>query len=114
MVKAIADPRAPEIATSTAMKRCPLVTWEYSECALDSAASSVPSAGTLDPMLKKVVGRAMSVTPMKEMRAPTCSSRVKGSRSSIAHAKQDNEGAMKVTTVASASGMYNRESRMKM
>jgi len=51
---------------------------------------------------------------MKEIRAPICSSRVKGSRSSIAQAKQEREGAMNVTTVASASGMYRRESKVEM
>jgi len=47
---------------------------------------------------------------MNETSAPICSNRVKGSRSKIAHAKQDKEGAMNVTTVASAKGRYIKES----
>jgi len=75
------------------------------------AASAVPSAVRAGAEeWKNVVGRAMSVTPMNETNAPICSSRVKGSRSKIAQAKQDREGAMKVTTVASAKGRYIRES----
>lgn len=51
-----------------------------------------------------MVGRAIRVTPTKEVRAPSCSRRVKGSFMRMLQAKQLIEGEMKVITVASARG----------
>lgn len=56
------------------------------------------------------VGRAISITPRREINAPICCERVKGSLMRIQHAAQATLGARKVITVASAIGRYRRES----
>lgn len=50
------------------------------------------------------MGRAIRVTPTKEVKAPNCSRRVKGSLIRMLQAKQLMQGEMKVITVASARG----------
>lgn len=62
------------------------------------------------PWEKNVVGLAIRVTPTNDTSAPICSMRVKGSRKSIAQAKQESVGEMNVITVASARGRKSKES----
>lgn len=58
---------------------------------------------------KKEVGRAMRMTPVKEMMVAICSMRVKGSLSSREQTQQTRPGARKVRTVQSARGRYCSE-----
>lgn len=113
--KAQAEPRTPVRATKMAPIRCELLTVARSATPIFSVCATAPScvsaagrggtaaAGELTGW-KKVVGRAMRVTPTKEMRAPNCSRRVKGSLRSLAQTQQTREGVMNVSTVASARG----------
>ena len=60
--------------------------------------------------VKMDVGRAIRITPKKDMMPAICSTRLNGSWSSIEHIQHVRSGARKVMTVASASGRYIKAS----
>lgn len=88
-VKAPAEPRTPSMATATAERRCADVgTGKLASRAGEEAVVLVMGETSIAPvgMLgeeeeeKKEVGRAMRITPSKEMREAYCAERGKGSR----------------------------------
>lgn len=79
---------------------------------VDGRGSLAPLAGGVEPDLfwRREVGRAMSMTPKKEIMPAICSLRVKGSWRRMEQAQQATTGARKVMTVASERGRYSSES----
>ena len=72
--------------------------------------SPSPEAGGASPEdLKNEVGRAMRITPVKDMTVAIFSIRVKGSLINIEHTQHTKPGARNVRTVQSASGRYCKE-----
>lgn len=63
-----------------------------------------PVAGVLAEEVKREVGRAMNITPIKATNDPSFSVRVKGSLMRIEQAQHERDGARNVMTVASDKG----------
>ncbi len=70
------------------------------------SAAPLPAGGGAEWVGMREVGRAIRITPRREITPATCSLRVKGSWMRIEQAQQATIGAKKVMTVASDKGRY--------